>query len=181
VQNEEALVKRAKERDEAAFSQIYDEHFNRIYRYCVLRISDEMEAEDMAQQVFLQALQNIGSYKWTGAPFSAWLFRIAHNQVVDYHRKHSKQLTSPLDELPELREPEDESNPRDIYELKMDIVELNTALNRLTALQREVIALRFTSEMPIAEVAKVMHKTEGAVKALQHSAIASLRKAMAGA
>jgi RNA polymerase sigma-70 factor (ECF subfamily) len=98
VQQEEELVRRAQKRDPEAFNQLYEEHFDRIYRYLVLKIGDRTEAEDLTQQVFLKALESIASYSWRGVPFSAWLFRIAHNQVVDYFRKMSKRKAIPLDE-----------------------------------------------------------------------------------
>ena len=79
MQNEESLVRRAQQHDHEAFAQLYEEYFDKIYRYVTLRIGNETEAEDVTQQVFLNALQSIPSFKWKGIPFSAWLFRIAHN------------------------------------------------------------------------------------------------------
>ena len=174
VQDEESLVRRAKERDEAALTQLYEENFDKIYRYVALRIGDRIEAEDMTQQVFLNALQSISSFKWKGIPVSAWLFRIAHNQVVDYLRKKVKQATVPLDES----QVSSDSNPQLMAEHRLDIDQLLSATKRLTKAQREVIALRFAGELSIAQVAKVMDKSQGAVKALQHSAIVALRKAL---
>ena len=98
MQDEASLVRRAQQRDPAALTQLYEENFDKIYRYVVLKIGDRTEAEDMTQQVFLNALKSISSFKWKGMPFSAWLFRIAHNQVVDYYRKKSRHATVPLEE-----------------------------------------------------------------------------------
>jgi RNA polymerase sigma-70 factor (ECF subfamily) len=173
VQSEESLVRRAQKRDQEAFAQIYEEHFDKIYRYLALRIGNETEAEDMTQQVFLNALQSISSFRWKGVPFSAWLFRIAHNQTVDYFRKR-KRTAVPLDES--LASNDD--TPQRLAEQKLDIEQLLSATKQLTDAQREVISLRFTSELSIAEVAKVMGKSQGAVKALQHSAIVTLRRAL---
>ena len=173
MQNEESLVRRAQQHDQEAFAQLYEEHFNKIYRYVTLRIGDEMEAEDVTQQVFVNTLQSISSFKWRGISFSAWLFRIAHNQAVDYLRK-KKRAALPLDESLT----DSDSNPQLIAEDKQDIEQLLQATKKLTEAQREVISLRFTSGLPIAEVAKVMGKSQGAVKALQHSAIVALRKAL---
>ena len=83
MQDEESLMRRAQRRDPEAFTQLYEAYFDKIYRYIVIRIGNEMEAEDMTQQVFLKALQSISSFRWRGIPFSAWLFRIAHNLAVD--------------------------------------------------------------------------------------------------
>ena len=173
MQDEESLVRRAQHRDQEAFAQLYEEHFDKIYRYVTLKIGNETEAEDMTQQVFLNALQSISSFKWKGIPFSAWLFRIAHNQVVDYFRS-KKRTTVPLDESLV----SDNNNPQSIVEQKLDIEQLLLATKQLTEAQREVISLRFAGELPIAQVAKAMGKSQGAVKALQHSAIVALRKTL---
>jgi RNA polymerase sigma-70 factor (ECF subfamily) len=177
VQDEPSLIRRAQQRDQVALTQLYEENFDKIYRYVVLKIGDRTEAEDMTQQVFLNALQSISSYKSKGLPFSSWLYRIAHNQVVDYYRKKAKHATVPLDESLPL--PAKEGDPIDITERKIEISELVTATRKLTKAQQEVISLRFTSEMSITEAAAAMGKSEGAVKALQHSAIVALRKVLA--
>jgi len=172
-QEEESLVRRAQHRDQEAFAQLYEEHFDKIYRYVTLKIGNATEAEDMTQQVFLNALQSISSFKWRGIPFSAWLFRIAHNQVVDYFRS-KKRTAVPLDESLA----SNNNNPQSIVEQKLDIEQLLLATKRLTDAQREVISLRFAGELSIAQVAKAMGKSQGAVKALQHSAIVALRKTL---
>ncbi len=172
MQDEESLVRRAKQQDQKAFGELYEEHFDRIYRYVALRIGDKTEAEDMTQQVFLKALQSVSSFQWKGVPFAAWLFRIAHNQVVDYLRKKNKQTAILFDESLV----RSDSNPQLLTERRLDIEQLLLATRRLTEAQREVISLRFASELPIAQVAKIMGKSQGAVKALQHSSIIALRK-----
>jgi len=174
VQDEQSRVRRAKEHDQIALTQLYEENFDKIYRYIVLKIGDRAEAEDMTQQVFLNALKSISSYKWKGMPFSAWLFRIAHNQVVDHYRRKSRSTTVPLDE----NIASGYDNPGREAERKMEIEEMNRATKQLTNAQQEVISLRFAGELSIAEVARVMRKSEGAIKALQHAAIISLRKIM---
>jgi RNA polymerase sigma-70 factor (ECF subfamily) len=174
VQDEAELIRRAQQRDQVALTQLYEENFDKIYRYVVLKIGDRTEAEDMTQQVFLNALKSISSYRFKGMPFSSWLYRIAHNQVVDYYRKKSKQATVPLDES--LPIPDAGDDPERLAEKKMEINELIVATRHLTEAQQEVISLRFAAELSIAEVAGVMGRSEGAVKALQHSAIVALRK-----
>jgi len=173
VQSEESLVRRAQKRDQEAFAQLYEEHFDKIYRYLALRIGNETEAEDMTQQVFLNALQSISSFRWKGIPFSAWLFRIAHNQAVDFLRR-KKRTAVPLDESL----PSNGDSPQRLAEDKLDIEQLLLATKQLTEAQREVISLRFTSGLSIAQVARVMGRSQGAVKALQHSAIVALRRAL---
>jgi RNA polymerase sigma-70 factor (ECF subfamily) len=174
VQSEESLIRRAQQRDQVALTQLYEENFDRIYRYIVLKIGDRTEAEDMTQQVFLNAIQSISSYKSKGMPFSSWLYRIAHNQIVDHHRKRARRITVPLDESI----PASEDSPGHVAEQKIEIEEVVAASKGLTLAQQEVISLRFGGELSVAECAKAMGKSEGAVKALQHSAIAALRKAL---
>ena len=173
MQDEESLVRRAQKQDQEAFARIYEEYFDRIYRYITLKIGDAVEAEDLTQQVFLNTLRSISSFKWRGKPFSAWLYRIAHNQVVDYLRK-KKRTAVPLEET--LASAGD--NPQQAAERKLDIEQVLAAARHLTGAQREVISLRFTSDLSIAQVAGVMGKSQGAVKALQHSGIVALRKAL---
>ena len=176
MHKEESLIRRAQQRDQVALTQIYEENFDKIYRYIVLKIGDRTEAEDMTQQVFLNALQSISSYRFKGLPVSSWLYRIAHNQVVDHLRKKSKRGDVPLDESLPVAASDD---PGAETEIKMQIEEVAAAAQKLTPAQREVISLRFAGDMAISEVAKVMGRTEGAIKALQHSAILALRKALA--
>ncbi len=174
MQDEQSLVQRAQQKDREAFARLYEEYFDKIYRYVVVRIGNNTEAEDVTQQVFLNALKSISSFKWKGVPFSAWLFRIAHNLVVDYFRKTKKQSSVPLDESLASCD----SSPQQEVEHKLDIEQLISATKRLTRAQREVISLRFAGELSIAQVAKVMGKSDGAVKALQHSSIVALRKSL---
>jgi RNA polymerase sigma-70 factor (ECF subfamily) len=177
VRDEQSLARRVQQGDNEAFAQLYEEHFDKIYRYVVLRIGNKVEAEDLTQQVFLNAIRSISSFKWKGVPFSAWLFRIAHNLVVDYLRKEAKRITTPLDDSMV----DSGSNPQKLTEQRLDIEQLALAAKQLTKLQREVIRLRFAGELSVAEVAKVMGKSQGAVKALQHSAVIALRKVLSEA
>lgn len=174
MQNEADLVRRAREGDQQAFAQLYEENFARIYRYIALRIGDRMEAEDMTQQVFLNALRSISSFKWQGIPFVGWLFRIARNQVIDHHRKKTKETITDLDE----RMVSNEENPEIVVERHIEMERILAASRRLTEDQRQVISLRFAGGLSIVEVAQVMGKSQGAVKALQHSAIAALRRVL---
>jgi RNA polymerase sigma-70 factor (ECF subfamily) len=175
VQDEKNLVRKAKEGDKEAFAQLYESHFDKIYRYVVIKIGNRTEAEDMTQQVFIKAYESIGSYQFQGVPFSAWLFRIAHNQIVDFIRKASKKPTVQLDEsLPIMGD----SDPQGEVELKINIEQVAIAAKQLTQAQREVISLRFAGGLSIAEVSTAMRRSENAVKALQHSAILALRKTL---
>jgi RNA polymerase sigma-70 factor, ECF subfamily len=175
VQDEESLVRRAQQRDQVALTRLYEDNFDKIYRYCVVKIGDRTEAEDMTQQVFLNAIKSLPGYKFKGMPFSSWLYRIAHNQVVDYLRKKSRHATVSIEDRTVIGD----DDPSEAAEGALQIEELAAATKKLTAAQREVISLRFAAELSVAECARAMGKSEGAVKALQHSAIAALRRVMA--
>ena len=176
VHREEDLVRRAQRREPEAFGQLYEEHFDRIYRYVMLRVRNQADAEDITQQVFLKALENIGSYRWRGKPFASWLFRIAHNLVVDYWKKKSREKVAAVapEEIDEMAA--SPNDPAALAELNFDMKQLAAACDRLTEGQREIISLRFAGGLSVAESAKVMGKSEGAVKVLQHAALVKLRR-----
>lgn len=178
MQAEENLARCLKEGDPDAWAEIYEECFPRIYRYIALRVRNRAEAEDLAEQVFLNALDSISSFKWRGVPVAAWLFRIAHNQVIDYQRKVAKSKTPlPLDESLL----KDDIDPEEVAARNLDINRVVQAMGQLTKAQRDVIELRFVGELTTAEVAKILGKSEGAVKVLQHNALASLRRILSEA
>jgi RNA polymerase sigma-70 factor, ECF subfamily len=173
VQEEEGLVREAVRGDQQAFAQLYEAHFNKIYRYVYLKIGDQIEAEDMTQQVFLHALRSISSFKYKGTPVTAWLFRIAHNQIVDYlRRKTTRPIPVELDETV----PASTKDPEHMAELTLNVEQLQRATKHLTSAQQEVLSLRFAGGLSIEETAKAMGKSTGAIKALQHAAVLSLRK-----
>ncbi len=174
MQDEESLVRRAQQKDQRAFTELYEAYFDKIYRYVTIKIGDRTEAEDMTQQVFLKALESISSFKWKGVPFSAWLYRIAHNQVVDYYRRQKKRPDTLKDDAVVISD----SNPQQIAERNLDMEQVMSATQKLTDSQREVISLRFSGGLSTGEVANIMGKSQGAIKALQHSAIVALRKTL---
>ena len=176
MSSEESLVRQAIDGNQLSFTQLYDEHFNKVYRYIYFRVNSQAEAEDLTQEVFIKALEAIGSYKWRDVPFASWLFRIAHNQVVDHLRKQSKQKRTALEEATAVSV----EDPVAMTEQKLEIEELTAALKKLPSAQQEVISLRFIAELPIAEVAKALGKSEGTVKALQYNGTISLRKILSG-
>jgi RNA polymerase sigma-70 factor, ECF subfamily len=120
-------------------------------------------------------LQSISSYKNQGVPFSSWIYRIAHNQVIDFLRQQNKKATVDIEGLPI---PDTGDDPQHMMERQIDIEDLKKATGQLTAAQQEVLSLRFTGELSIAQCAEIMGKSEGAIKALQHSAVLALRKAL---
>ncbi len=174
---EKDVVSRAIKGDGGAFAQLYEEHFDRIYRYVYLKVGNQAEAEDLTQEVFVKALEAIGSYKWRNLPFVAWLFRIAHNQVIDYLRKQGKVGKVVLEDDIALVSG---SNPAFMAERELEIEELINNVKKLSPAQREVISLRFGSGLSVAEAAKALGKNPGTVKALQYNGIVALRKLMLG-
>ena len=172
---EKDIVARATKGDGDAFAQLYERHFKGIYRYIYLRLGNQFEAEDLTQEVFVKALEAISSYKWRDLPFASWLYRIAHNRVIDHVRKQSKVEKVPLEDDMTLIS---ESNPALAAERELEIEELISNIEKLSPAQREVISLRFGAELSVAEAAKALGKNEGTVKALQYNGIAALRKMM---
>jgi len=173
LQDEDLIVQRAQKQDPEALSKIYEMYFDKIYRYLAVRIRNEAEAEDLTQQVFMKVLQSISSYKSQGVPFSSWIYRIAHNQMVDFMRQQNKKATVDIEGL---QIPYAGDDPQQAMEKQVDVQALKEATRKLTASQQEVLSLRFTGELPIARCAEIMGKSEGAIKALQHSAVMALRK-----
>lgn len=174
MHEEEELVRRAQDGDQDAFAQVYQAYFERVYRYIRVRLRGSADVEDLTEQVFLNMIRSLPAFKWRGAPFSAWVFRIARNQVIDYLRRAAKGTSLPLDD----RVSSTEASPQDLLEQILTREELIAATNKLPQAQREVIALRFGAQLSTMETAQAMGKSLGAVKSLQHSALAALRKTL---
>lgn len=172
---ERLLVDLAKAGDEKALSELYLTYFPRVYRYILARTGNSHDAEDLAEEVFMRVLEAIERFQWREAPFSAWLFRIAHNAVISQRRKEtSRGRSGPLtDSLPV-----DSAGPDELVENRLALNEVMQAAQRLPDAQRQVIAFRFGAGLSVAETAKAMGKGEGNVKVIQHKAIAKLREMM---
>ncbi|MYD36815.1 MAG: sigma-70 family RNA polymerase sigma factor [Dehalococcoidia bacterium] len=171
-----AIVQQAQNGEAAAFGQLYEIYSDRVFRYVAYRVDSDADAEDITEDVFIRMLEAIGSFKWRNVPFSAWLMRIAHNRVIDHYRRGRLRTATPLDDAPPLASRD--RDPQERVDTFSDLQELRVAMAGLTDLQRQVISLRFGSDLSIAETAHVMNRNEGAVKALQHSAIRALRRLM---
>ncbi|HEY4685915.1 MAG TPA: sigma-70 family RNA polymerase sigma factor [Dehalococcoidia bacterium] len=171
---ERLQVQRAVERDVDAFAALYDRHVVRIYRHIYYLVSDSREAEDLTAQTFLKAWEAIGRYKERGAPFVAWLLRIAHNLTVSYLR--SKREHSSLDES--FVDQKLNRNPEEALERSSEQRSVREAVLRLRDEQRQVIMLRFVEELDYREVASVIGKSIPAVRVIQHRALGNLRKLM---
>ena len=172
-----ALVDRAKQGDREAFEELYLLHFDRIYSYLQMSVGNKHDAEDLTTQTFLKMLEKIGSFKWQSAPFSAWLFRIAHNVAMDHFR--ASRRSEPREEVPE-PEPDPTSSAEEEAMQSIGRASLLELIEDLSPDQRQVLTLKFVFDFSNAEVAKILHKSEGAIKSLQHRALVSLHKQISG-
>ena len=178
MQDEERLVELAQKRDAEAFGQLYDEHFDRIYRYLLLKTSVQAEAEDLTQQVFLKAWDAIDSYKAKGMPFSSWLYRIAHNLVANWHRDHSRRQIVSLDRLV-IVGPQGDDGPFQQVAQGERRDALLEAIRRLPADRQQLLILKFVERMPNAQIGQTMGRSEGAIKSLYHRTLVALRQELA--
>lgn len=170
MNDEQALAESAK-RDPEAFGVLYDVHFDRIYAYIYRKTGDRQVAEDLTADTFMKALAHIQSYHYTGQPFVAWLYRIASNLVTDHYRAHRPVAT--LDEGLQLASRE--AGPEEAALAWDDQQTVARAIQTLSADQQDVVLLRFSGGLRLKEIAQVIGKTEGAVKALMFRALGSLR------
>jgi RNA polymerase sigma-70 factor (ECF subfamily) len=167
------LVERAQAGDRDALEELYLLHFDRIYSYLHMSVGNRHDAEDLTTVTFLKMLESIKRFRWQSVPFSAWLFRIAHNVAMDHFR--SSKRVQPEEEVPE---------PIGSEQLSAEVEAMRSIgrqsmlqmIESLSDEQQQVLTLKFVFDFGNAEVASILGKTEGAVKSLQHRALASLQK-----
>lgn len=169
------LIARAQGGDVDAIGALYDQHHESIFRYLWLRVGDQAVAEDLTGDVFMRMLIALPQYRSVGPPFGAWLYRIAHNLMVDHFRKTNGREPVPLDAV---LEQDDESDPTCTVEQKLLVARVRRALLQLEPNQHDVIVLRFIMGLPLLQVAQAINKTETAVKSLQHRGLEALRRAL---
>ena len=161
---------------ENRLASLYDEYFNKIASYIYVRIGDKNEAENLAGEVFLKALESLKSYKERGIPMQAWLYRIAHNVSVDHLRKRGRTTIVPIDDvLVESRE-----DPVEMAEKNIEMERVSKAMQKLTPEQREVVRLRFFGDLSSKEVGTILRKSDGAVREMQRASIEKLRRLLTG-
>src|SRR5213079_2803018 len=167
------LVGLAQDGDREALEALYLLHFDRIYSYLHLSVGNRHDAEDLTTQTFLKMLEAINRFRWRTAPFSAWLFRIAHNLAMDHFR--ATKRWQPEEEVPEPEGSEESSAEEAALESigRRSMLEL---IENLSHEQKQVLTLKFVFNFSNGEAATILGKTEGAVKSLQHRALASLQK-----
>jgi RNA polymerase sigma-70 factor, ECF subfamily len=167
------LVRRAATEAEA-FGLLYERHVRRIYNYIYYRTGDHHDAEDLTARVFQRALRHVGAFQDMGVPFSAWLYRIAHNLVANWHRDRSRRPVVPLEDhtvlTPGSQHPESLAMAREVGE---DLLEL---VRRLPEERQQLLILKFAERLSNAEIGQIMGRTEGAIKSLYHRTLSSLRE-----
>ncbi|HYX88020.1 MAG TPA: sigma-70 family RNA polymerase sigma factor [Gaiellaceae bacterium] len=167
------LVERAQRGEREALEELYLLHFDRVYSYLHMSVGNRHDAEDLTTQTFLKMLESIGRFRWRKAPFSAWLFRIAHNLAMDHFR--ATRRWQPEEDVPEPDGAEESSAEEAALEAigRRSMLEL---IESLSPEQQQVLTLKFVFGFANGEVATILGKSDGAVKSLQHRALASLQK-----
>jgi RNA polymerase sigma-70 factor (ECF subfamily) len=169
-ETEERLLVEAAQKDPTRFAELYQKNFERVYAYIARRVGNRDEAEDLTSEVFHRALANLARFEWRGAPFAAWLLRIAANALADRWQRAARERGNPA--------------PEQAAEFNLEEIERRARLFRLVeglpADQRRVIVMRFTEQRSIREIAQELRRTEGAVKQLQFRGLENLRARMGG-
>lgn len=168
------LIEEARKGDKESFARLYEEYYSPIYRFALIKLRHKEAAEDVAQSTFAKALQSIGDYKSTGAPFLAWLYTIARNLCLDYYKKKKDLLVSEPDifwsELPDSYLVVKDGKREDMRQA------VSRALATLSDEQREVVTLRFIEDKSYTEIADILGKSEEALRALNHRAMKEMRR-----
>jgi RNA polymerase sigma-70 factor (ECF subfamily) len=171
--SEDELLIRASQGDQDAFGILYEKYVNRIFNYIYYRTGNTHDAEDLTARVFFRAMNHIKSYSNRGLPFSAWLYRIAHNLVANWHRDNSRKKEIPLDDgffhLPKSEHPEYEMVRLEDWDKLMRYV------RNLPQDRQQLLILKFVDDLSNAEIGIIMGRTEGAIKSLYHRTLLSLR------
>lgn len=173
VMNETTLVRMAQQGDRDMFAALYEAYNSRIYRYIYFRVPDEALAEDLTSQVFLKVWEKLHTYQIGQSPFVAWIYRIAHNTVIDYYRTRKAAVS--MEDVKE-RELSHYDDIEEHLDAQVQSQELRAAMAGLTQDQQQVLLMKFVAGMSTTEIAKKMRKQEGAVRALQMRGLQGLSK-----
>jgi RNA polymerase sigma-70 factor (ECF subfamily) len=160
--------------DGDAFSFLYELYVNRIFSYIYYRTGNISDAEDLTARVFQRALGHITHYTQKGIPFSAWLYRIAHNLVANWHRDNGRRQEVALDDQPDLIMPAEHPERQMVND--QEVERLIQAIKRLSPERQQLIVLKFVQQLSNAEIAVIMSKSEGAIKSLYHRTLLELRE-----
>jgi RNA polymerase sigma-70 factor (ECF subfamily) len=175
--DEPGLVERAKT-DPEAFGLLYERYIDKIYNYVYYRTGNHHDAEDLTARVFHQALHHLPRYRHRGAPFSAWLYRIAHNLVANWYRDRSRRQVVSLERMAILSREGDESLLHQVAQGERRET-LLTAIRRLPADRQLLLILKFVEHLPNVQIGRIMGRSEGAIKSLYHRTLLTLRQDLA--
>lgn len=179
IEDERMLVGRAKNGDKDAMSSLYNKYAAPIFRYSLSRVNNIETAQDIASETFVRVVANISQFTYRDdIPFGAWVYRIAHNQVVSHFRRSQKSCNSIEEEAVQLTETNSNSNPEKVLEQKYLFEEIRKFKRNLSTTQRKVFDLRFSAGLSVKETAAALGKTENNVKVAQHKAISRLKLQM---
>ena len=173
--DDDALIRRAQALDPGALAELYDRHFDGIYRYLFTRLRHQADAEDFTEQVFLKMVDSIQRYRPRGVAFSSWLYRIAHNLLVDRYRRAGREAVELTERVQDARP---QADPATLAQNSEDRRHLVAALRRLTPEQQRVITMRFIDNLNVDEIARLMRRRPGAIHSMQHRALASLYRCL---
>ena len=178
IDSDQELAKLARtSRD--AFGTLYERHITAIYRYVYYRVGNMEDAEDLSARVFTRALKHIHNYNDRGLPFTAWLYRIAHNVVANFHRDNKRHPSVPLDEM-EIHPEIAQDNHADATDIRIDSERerrrLIEAIHRLPEERQQLVVLKFVQQLQNVEIGQIMNRSEGAIKSLYHRTLAQLRQ-----
>jgi RNA polymerase sigma-70 factor (ECF subfamily) len=160
--------------DADAFGELYERHVRKIYNYIYYRTGNHHDAEDLTARVFQRALRHVANFKDKGVPFSAWLYRIAHNLVANWHRDRSRRPVVPLEDHVSVGEESDHPETEAIVEEERQM--LLAAVRLLPADRQQLLILKFVERLSNAEIGEIMGRTEGAIKSLYHRTLNALRE-----
>lgn len=172
--SDQTALTRAAQGDQEAFGVLYERYVGRIYNYVYYRTGNTFEAEDLTERVFLRALRHIRNYRDRGLPFSAWLYRIAHNLVANWHRDNSRRKEVPLDERLRLHHPGEHPEQHVVHAEEQE--GLLEVIRCLPPERQQLLILKFVEHMSNAEIGRIMGRSEGAIKSLYHRTLNSLRE-----
>ena len=171
--NEEDVLNRAAQGESDAFGLLYERYIDRIFNYVYYRTGNLHDAEDLTARVFQRAMNHIKNYTDRGVPFSAWLYRIAHNLVANWHRDRSRRQEIPINDVPILPSKGDHPERNLVRSQEEDA--LLRLIRRLPPERQNLLILKFVENMSNAEIGAIMGRSEGAVKSLYHRTLLSLR------
>jgi RNA polymerase sigma-70 factor, ECF subfamily len=171
---ERELVQQAVKCDRAAFTALYERYVDQVYRHVYYRVSNQADAEDITQEVFVRAWKAIRNYKTTEAPFTAWLITIAHHLVADHYRRQPQPLV--MDEVPEKYLGQPSSDPQRMAEANFNKSAIKEAVMKLKGDQQKVIMMHFIDGFSYEEIARALNKSEGAVRVIQYRALSELKR-----